>query len=255
MTHEDGKADTPKKEIGFDESFKILATHFFSEFSKIVTDYEIINLPKKADLLVVETDKPITNYVKIFDYFKTFNIIEFKSAQDPFRIDRDIPKILVYIGGILLAEKKGFLENTTFSIISSRKPVKLFKVFKKYIHKVKNGVYLLKLLVQVPVYIVAANEIPYSPQLESGNCLHNSGSVNKETALVKAFSTGRERIHFLTSILHEVLKGNRSLKEYVHFAFLLYKNEMKQIVEKEGISMTIGEKNIREWVDVYFFLQ
>jgi predicted transposase/invertase (TIGR01784 family) len=96
---------------------------------------------------------------------------------------------------------------------------------------------------------VAANEIPYSPQLESGNCLHNSGSVNKETALVKAFSTGRERIHFLTSILHEVLKGNRSLKEYVHFAFLLYKNEMKQIVEKEGISMTIGEKNIREWVD------
>ena len=81
----------------------------------------------------METDKPITNYVRIFDYFRKFNIIEFKSVNDPFRIDKDIPKILVYIGGILLAEKEATLENTTFSIVSSRKPVKLFKVYKKHI--------------------------------------------------------------------------------------------------------------------------
>ena len=87
------------KEIGFDESFKILAKHFFSEFSKVITDFEITKLPKKTDVLIIETEKPIKKYVRIFAYFKKFNIIEFKSVQDPFRMDEDLPKILIYIGG------------------------------------------------------------------------------------------------------------------------------------------------------------
>ena len=58
------------KSYGYDESFKILARHFFERFSKVITDYEIIKLPKKTDVLVVEADSPINTYVKIFDYFK-----------------------------------------------------------------------------------------------------------------------------------------------------------------------------------------
>jgi hypothetical protein len=244
-------ADGPKKEIGFDECFKILATHFFSEFSKITTDYEIINLPKKADVLVVEADKPITNYLRIFDYFKRFNIIEFKSANDPFRVDSDVPKILVYTGGIMMNEKNATFENTTFTLLTARKPVKLFKRYKKDVQKVKNGVYLLKNLVRVPVHVVVANEVVY-PSLKTPEYKDKGkkgGNLDRELALVKEFSTGIERRRFIRGVLHEVLKGNHRLKEYVHFAYSLYKNEMHKICEKEGMCMTIVEKNIREWVD------
>ena len=82
------------KEIGFDESFKILAKDFFGKFSKVITDCEILKLPRKADVLVIETEKPITKYVKIFDYFKKVNIIEFKSVNNPFRLEKVVSAVL-----------------------------------------------------------------------------------------------------------------------------------------------------------------
>jgi hypothetical protein len=221
------------KQIGFDESFKILAKYFFGEFSKVITDYEIINLPKKTDVLVIKTVKSISSHVRIFNYFKDFNIIEFKSVNNPFRIGIDIPKLLVYIGGILLNEKKASLENTTFTLLTARKPVKLFKIYKKSIQIVKKGVYLLKSLLKVPVYIMVVNEV--------------KGNLSRELALIKEFSTGNERIRFIETILREVLNGKQSFTEYIHFAFTLYKKDIQNIIEKEGIHMTIIEKNLREW--------
>lgn len=227
------KQEKPVTGIGFDESFKILAKHFFSEFSKVITDFEITKLPKKTDVLIIETQRPIKEYVSIFTYFKKFNIIEFKSVQDPFRLGEDLPKILIYIGGLLLNEKAAHFNNTTFTILNSRKPEKLFKTYKKYIQKARNGVYLIESIVQVPVYIVLANEV--------------EGILDKELALIKEFSTGDERIRFIEAVLHEVLKGNYSLAEYLHFAFSLYKGDVRSIIEKEGVSMTIVEKNIEAW--------
>jgi hypothetical protein len=133
--------EKPLTNIGFDESFKILAVHFFSRFSKVITDFELINLPKKADVLVVETDRPITRHVRIFDYFKAFNIIEFKSVSNPFRVAEDVPKIFIYAGGLLLNEKKATIANTTFTMLSSRKPGRFLREYKNDVHKVKNGVY------------------------------------------------------------------------------------------------------------------
>ena len=227
------KQEKPIKEIGFDESFKILAKHFFGEFSKVITDFEIIKLPKKTDVLVIETEKPIKKHVRIFDYFKKFNIIEFKSILDPFRIYEDLPKILIYIGGLLLNDRKANLVNTTFTIFCSRKPEKLLLAYKNHIQKVKNGVYLIKDIVQVPVYVVLSNEV--------------KGILDKELALIKEFSTGKERTRFIEEILYEVLKGDQSLAEYLYFAFSLYRGDVNNIIEKEGVNMTIVEKNIEAW--------
>ena len=181
----------------------------------------------------METNKPITKYVKIFDYFKTYNIIEFKSVKDPFRIDTHVPKMLIYIGGILLNENNATLENTTFTILSARKPMKLIRRYKKYIQKVKNGIYLIERLVQVPVYVVVPNEV--------------KGNLDREMALIKEFSTGNEQVRFIEEVLQEVLSGNLRLKEYLHFVFYLYRNEINTIMEKEGVSMSIGVKNIEAW--------
>jgi hypothetical protein len=221
------------KNIGFDESFKILATHFFSRFSKVITEFELINLPKKADVLVVETDKPITRYVRIFDYFKAFNIIEFKSVNNPFRVAEDLHKILIYAGGLLLNEKKGDDYEYSFTVLSSRKPVRFLRSYKKDVQKVKNGVYLIKTILQVPVYVICANEV--------------EGDLDRELALIKEFSTGNERVRFIEEVFNESLKGDRQLKEYVHIAFSLYRSEINRILTKKGVSMTIVEKNIRAW--------
>jgi hypothetical protein len=225
----------PAKGIGFDESFKILAKHFFSPFSKVITDFEILKLPKKADVLVVETEKPLKEYVKIFSYFRKFNIIEFKSIRDPFRVEEDLSKVFIYIGSLLLNENNASIENTTFTLLTSRKPDKLLKYCRKSIQKIKNGVYLLLGIGTIPVYIVLANEV--------------EGIFDREFAFIKEFSTGTERVTFIRKVLHEVENGNHDFLNYLHFAFSLYRKDVRSILVKEGIRMTIVEKNIREWVD------
>lgn len=186
-------------------------------------------------MLVVETEEPITRHVRIFDYFKAFNIIEFKSVNNPFRVAEDLPKISIYTGGLLLNEKKATIANTTFTLLSARKPVRFLREYKKDIHKVKNGVYLLEKIIQVPVYVVCANEV--------------QGNLDRELALIKEFSTGNERVRFIEEVFNESLTGDRQLQEYVHIAFSLYRGEINRILTKKGVSMTIVEKNIRAWVD------
>jgi hypothetical protein len=111
--------------VGYDEIFKIMMKEYFERFAKVITDYEVINLPKSVDLLIIEIDRPITKYVKLLTYFKRINIIEFKSVSDSFRLNRDLYKIGIYIGGVSLREEKANIDNTTFTIISSGRPDKL----------------------------------------------------------------------------------------------------------------------------------
>jgi len=224
-----------KKEYGYDEVFKELAKHFFGRFAKVITDYEIIKLPKKTDVLVIEADRPIREHVKVFDYFRQFNIIEFKSEANTFRLNLDLPKILIYIGGILLNEKAANFYNTTFTLVTSRKPDRLFEAFKNTIQKIKNGVYLIQGIVAAPVYVVIVNEV--------------EGELDQELALLKEFATGQERSEYIKTIMKQVLSGNRELQEYLRFAVSLYKAELKKIARQEAINMTVMEKNIREWYE------
>lgn len=219
---------------GLDEVFKILMKHYFEKFCKVITDFEIIKLPKKADLLIVETDKSITDHVKIFTYFKKVNIIEFKSVNDPFRFDEDLSKIWIYSGGVISSEKESNVKNTTFTLVTSRKPYTLLKYYEKDIQKVQNGVYLIQGLIALPVYVVVINEIDFN--------------LEKEVAILKEFSTGAEREKYLKEIIHKV-NSNDELKELLHFAFSLYKNEIKKVMTEEKIDMTVVQENIESWVE------
>ncbi|MBN2444978.1 MAG: hypothetical protein JXJ04_26725 [Spirochaetales bacterium] len=92
---------------------------------------------------------------------------------------------------------------------------------------------MIKTLIEIPVYIVCANEV--------------EGNLDDELAFVKEFSTGNERILFIEEVLNGVLAGKQGLAEYLHFAFSLYRGEVNTILSKKGVSMTIVEKNIRAW--------
>ncbi|MDQ1265989.1 MAG: hypothetical protein QG635_1141, partial [Bacteroidota bacterium] len=42
----------------YDEAFKILMTSYFGRFASVTSDYEIIKLPKRVDILIIETTEP-----------------------------------------------------------------------------------------------------------------------------------------------------------------------------------------------------
>ena len=222
---------------GYDEAFKTLMADFFEPFAHVTTDYEIVGLPKKTDLLIVETEKPIVEHVKLFTYFKRFNIVEFKSASDPFRMKDDLFKIPIYIGGVLLKENEANYDNSTFTLVSSKKPVKLLKYYENTTKKVKNGLYLItgSGILPVDIYIVVIDEI--------------DADYEKEIKILKEFSTGEEKEKFLTELLHAVFKGiNQNFDlELWEYAVGLYFNEIEKLAEKEKIKMTLIEQNIEKW--------
>ena len=74
-----------------------------------------------------------------------------------------------------------------------------------------------------------------------------TGTLTRELAVIKEFATGKERMLYLTSIINEVLTGNTDFGEFLYFAFSLYMDELKGIMKKEGIKMTLVEKNIEKW--------
>ncbi|MCB1191666.1 MAG: hypothetical protein KDK90_14580 [Leptospiraceae bacterium] len=81
-----------KKNKTYDEIFKYRIKQFFEKFAIVKTEYEILRLPRKADILVIEAEESIQDHVLLFTYFKKYNIIEFKSEEDRFRT-RDLYKI------------------------------------------------------------------------------------------------------------------------------------------------------------------
>ncbi len=102
---------------------------YFSKFAEVRTDFEILSLPKKVDLLIIETDKPIIDYVSVFTYFKKVNIIEFKSELDRFRFIPDVFDIGLYINGIMKEYNNSNFKDTTFTLVSSYKPNKFLKEY------------------------------------------------------------------------------------------------------------------------------
>ena len=114
------------------------AKNYFEPFATVITDYEIVNLPKKADILIIEMKEKFSNKLTLFKYFKKYNGIEFKSFADPFKMNEDEYRLGIYINGILLQEKESNKDNTTFTLITSRKPQKMFDVYRENIKGLMN---------------------------------------------------------------------------------------------------------------------
>jgi len=53
--------------LGYDEIFKILVKNFFESFATVITDYEIVKLPKKADTLIIEMKEKFQDKLKFLN--------------------------------------------------------------------------------------------------------------------------------------------------------------------------------------------
>lgn len=137
-----------KLPVGYDEMFKIMTVDFFGSFAEVKTDFEIIDLPKRVDILIIETTAPIEQYVEIFKYFRRFNIIEFKSEDNRFVLNEDLYKLGIYINGFMLKEAGADIDNTTFTLVSSRRPVKLLKQY--HARELRQGLYVMDRISVIP---------------------------------------------------------------------------------------------------------
>ncbi|GIX43212.1 MAG: hypothetical protein KatS3mg129_2945 [Leptospiraceae bacterium] len=63
--------------LKYDEFFKIVTKNFFELLNcNVITEYEILKLPKKADIIIIKN--PNTKKFELFKYFKIYNIIFFR---------------------------------------------------------------------------------------------------------------------------------------------------------------------------------
>ena len=217
-----------KRKKTFDEVFKNRIKQFFEPFAIVKTEFEILKLPKKVDILIVEAEKPIQDSVLLFTYFKKYNIIEFKSESDRFRI-RDLYKIGHYINGVLMKEKAANLENTTFTLISTNKPNWLFKKFG--FQEIKKGLYVAGDISIIKVYVILIGEI------ELG--------FDGEYGLLNVFTNRKQRTQILATLLE---KSNETDLEDL---FILYEDEVVKLLEREDRNMTAIQERVKELADKY----
>ena len=210
----------------FDEIFKTLMKDYFEQFAVVITDYEITKLPKTTDLLIIEIEENFRNNLKFYDYFKKYNGIEFKSPADSFKIGIDDYKLGFYLNGILLQEKEANTENTTFTVVASKKPIKFFKKYKDKIKKVKNGLYIIDGIAVIPIYFAIIKEIPLI--------------FEEEYKILKEFSVGKDRIDYFKLLVKNIDKFD---DKYIQIAISLYGEEFYKILKEAGY-MTLVQRNI-----------
>jgi hypothetical protein len=225
-----------KLNVGYDEFFKTSMKVYFEPFATVITNYEIIKLPKKVDLLIIEAEKPIEEYLEVMKYFKRFNILEFKSENDKFDLNKDFFKMGIYLNGVLFSEPDTNIENTTFTLVSSRRLSKLLKIYKA--EKIKAGLYVINNISIIPIHVVIISEIP--PDLV------------KEITALKELTVSKEIPKYLSELLEKYKENPEEYQKYLDLASSNYFSELNKAIEEKGeIKMNQLEKNT--WAAIQYF--
>ena len=88
----------------FDEIFKEVLREIFYRHH-IEVEYEIPGDPKRVDFYLEAKDVPINSTMVYLKIFAKYNLMEFKSEGDRFRLE-DIYKIHVYLANFLVRNPK-----------------------------------------------------------------------------------------------------------------------------------------------------
>jgi hypothetical protein len=207
-----------KLNVGFDEFFKTSMKVYFEPFATVITNFEIIKLPKKVDLLIIEADKPIEEHLEVIKYFKRFNVIEFKSESDKFDLNKDIYIMGIFLNGVLFTVPESNIRNTTFTLVSSRRLSKLLKTYDA--KKIRDGLYVIDNISIIPIHIVIISEI--EPNLV------------KEITALKELTVSKDLSIFLSNLIDKYNENPEEYKKYLELASSNYFIEINKILEKKG---------------------
>jgi hypothetical protein len=169
-------------------------------------------------------------------YFKRFNIIEFKSENDKFDLNKDLYKLGIYLNGTLFSENDSNIDNSTFTLVSSRRLSKLLKTFKA--EKIREGLYIITNISIIPIHIIIISEL--------------ENNLIKEITALKELTLRKDRKKFLKDLIYKFNANPIQYKKYIEIASSNYFNEYKKIQEEIGeLNMTYIEKNL--WAGMKFF--
>ena len=134
----------PRIIITFDEFFKQSCKSFFEEEGfHVETEVEIFHLPKRLDVMIVKNpDRTLSDDFTLFQYWKKFNLISFKSKPDSLEIS-DIWDSLIYIYGFLNRNKEANFENTTMSLLVNSHPRSFLKKYASFCKELETGIYVI----------------------------------------------------------------------------------------------------------------
>ena len=137
-------------------------------------------------------------------------------------------KISFYINGVLLQEQDANEKNTTFTVVSSAKPVALLKKFKNNIQKIVPGLYKIENIALIPVHIIVINEL--------------EGDFTEEYTLLKEFSNGLDLEKFMRQFLlkYDTIKD----KDTFDVLLSLYGMDVIKIMKELGMYANLIERNI-----------
>lgn len=128
----------------------------------IISEYNLSKKPLQIDVLMKLYDEEIDN--EIGKFFRSYNIIEYKSPDDSFNID-DYYKVLAYAylyKSLREDDKLIEIDEMTISIFGSKKPKKLLKyleeVEKLNITMESEGIYYIYGLT-IPIQIINLSEL------------------------------------------------------------------------------------------------
>jgi hypothetical protein len=198
--------------LKYDEFFKITTKNFFEILKcNVITEFEIINLPKKVDIIIIKN--PNSKKLQLFKYFKNYNIISFKSEKDK-PTSKDFYDLFIYLMGFCNLEKLANLNNTTITLIASHLPKSFLKLFQHNLIPIKKGLWKLEQKL-FHIYFIEIN------QLDSNDYeveyLHIFGNKEK-------LNTGSHNIHNL-------IKNKKMLEFLKQMYFIRYSNFEKEIPE------------------------
>jgi hypothetical protein len=208
-----------------DEAFKVFSKLFFERGLnyKVTTDYELLNLPKRVDVVVVKGPLTLAKSLNFFAYFKEHNIISFKSFTDRLN-KRDFYDALIYGVGYAKNEKLRNFRGITVTIISAYKNKSVLEEFEW--ERIREGVYRYE-GVEYELVLVVLNEVKLRAR-------------EWDLALLFMFG-GRRKLWELKRWLKENKESFKQMKTYLFTLLPLFRQEGLSILEEVGEMGRKGE--------------
>ena len=217
--------------------YSALIFHFASKGINLeyIQEHELGEKPVRIDFIIIKKAPLLKIDDPLGQFFKSVNIIEYKSPDDGLTID-DFFKVIAY--GLLykVIDRKVDelpINDMTFTLVRETYPREMIKALKKYgysVEKVKAGIYIIEGKTPVPVLLVVGSQLPEEDYTS--------------LRMLKRSVTEREFKKFLEEI-QEIEDANTREHAFTVMDFCLDLNKALKEMEEKGMF-----KNIQEFFGV-----
>ena len=131
--------------LTLDQFFKKECLYFFPFLGfDVQTELELITGPKRIDVVLLrKLKRSNTKHLQTFNYFSKHNLISYKSFKDSFRM-RDINDCFIYYHSYIQSVEGANRNNTTITLLISRKPRKFLGEYKAEVKELGSGIYTIQ---------------------------------------------------------------------------------------------------------------